>query len=141
MIIYEKISDETYARLSLIQRVLNEEDCVIFGYLFGSLAAGHKSSLSDIDIAVYLSCCKDIISMKLNLFQKISDALNTSEIDLVVLNTALSSLEGRILMRKIILVDKDPFTRHRYESLALRKFFDFQIKEREILYRRYSIGR
>ena len=37
-------------------------------------------------------------------------------------------------------IDKDPFLRHQYESRILREFFDFTVREKEILQRRYGIG-
>ncbi|NMB65833.1 MAG: hypothetical protein GYA16_13290 [Spirochaetes bacterium] len=46
-----------------------------------------------------------------------------------------------ILQHKMLLIDKEPFKRHTYESVTLRKYFDFAIKEKQILYRRYKIGR
>jgi hypothetical protein len=76
----------------------------------------------------------------LHLFGDIAKALGTDEIDLVILNDAPLSLAGRILQSKKNLVDKAPLLRHKYESMTLRKFFDFKIKEREILQGRYGIG-
>jgi hypothetical protein len=70
-----------------------------------------------------------LAEVKLDLFDKLSDLFGTAEIDLVILNTAPISLAGRILQKKQLLVDKEPFRRHRYESLTLREFFDFRIKE------------
>jgi len=63
-----------------------------------------------------------------------------SELDLVILNTAPTSLAGRILQNKRILIDKEPFKRHEYESVTLREFFDFSIKEKSIFLSRYGIG-
>jgi hypothetical protein len=37
-------------------------------------------------------------------------------------------------------VDKEPFVRHLFESRILREFFDFSMKERDILKRRYGIA-
>lgn len=97
-----------------------------------------KSPLSDVDIAVYV---KDVKKLDyVDLFGKITDILGTGEVDLVVLNTTPISISGRILQNKKILTDKNPFARHKYESITLRKYFDFQIKERDILHRRYAIG-
>jgi hypothetical protein len=39
-----------------------------------------------------------------------------------------------------VIVDKDPFLRHRFESLALRQFLDFRIFERRILDTRFARG-
>ncbi len=140
MIKFERIHESSFRRLSLIKQMLIDEEPVIFAYLFGGLSEGIAKPLSDIDIAVYLSNCNNLIDYKIYLFSRLSETLNTSEIDLVILNNASTSLEGRILMKRIIIVDKEPHLRHRHESLALRKFFDFQIKERQILHRRYGIG-
>ena len=117
---------------------LSDNHNIIFAYLFGGLAKHKPNPLSDVDIAVYV---KD--SRRLNylaLFSEITDILGTDEVDLVILNDASTSLAGRILQNKKNLVDKQPFLRHEYESLTLRKFFDFAVKERDILQRRYGIG-
>ncbi|HEX8948829.1 MAG TPA: hypothetical protein VF790_07715, partial [Dissulfurispiraceae bacterium] len=84
---------------------------------------------------------KDLADYKLDLFMRLSGALDTGELDLVILNTAPVSLAGRILQHRQVLTDKQPSRRHIYESLTLREFFDFRIKEDYILSRRYRIGR
>ena len=94
--------------------------------------------MSDIDLAVYVRQEKKLDYLEL--FSRIAKILGTDEIDLVILNRAPIALTGRILQNRKVLVDKNPFLRHKYESLILREFFDFQIKERDILKRRYGIG-
>ncbi len=69
------------------------------------------------------------------------ELLETDEIDLVILNTAPLTLKMKILEGKNVIVDNDPFLRHRYESLTIRKYFDFSIKEMGILERRFLRGR
>ena len=44
------------------------------------------------------------------------------------------------ILRRKLLIDKEPFLRHKYESQTLREFFDFAIKEKVILHGRYGIG-
>jgi hypothetical protein len=68
------------------------------------------------------------------------DILNTDEIDLVMLNTADISLVMNIIKSKEIIVDKNPFERHLFESLMMRKYFDFSFKELHQLRRRYLHG-
>jgi len=111
---------------------------ILFAYLFGGLARGRFSPLSDVDLALFLK--KEKKTDYLETFGDITEILGTGEIDLVILNKAPLSLSGRILQSRKVLVDKAPFVRHRYESLTLRMFFDFSIKERDILNRRYGIG-
>jgi len=86
--------------------------------------------MSDIDIAIYLSDDAEVAHEKMEM-------LETDEIDLVVLNGASLPLAARIIENKVILMDKNPFLRHTFESVTLRKYFDFSRKEKNILERRY----
>jgi predicted nucleotidyltransferase len=113
---------------------------VVFSYLFGSLARRHPSPLSDVDIAVYLKPAASFAEYKLEILGKLMDILQTDEIDLVVLNTADIPLVMNIIKAKEIIVDNDPFERHRFESLTMRKYFDFSYKELGQLRRRYLHG-
>jgi len=113
---------------------------VVFAYLFGSLARGKPQPLSDVDIAVYLAEPRSLSDVKLDILGMLIDILQTDEIDLVVLNTAELPLSMNVLKSKKVIVDKDPFVRHKFESLTMRKYFDFSIKEASILQRRYLHG-
>lgn len=124
-------------RLNLLEPLLSSDDRVIFAYIFGGLATGSQRPLSDIDIAVYLDGCADKAEAKLEIIGSLSDTLKTDEIDLVILNDAPISLVGRILKKKCLIADKQPFLRHKFESLALREFFDFSRIEQDILFRRF----
>ena len=141
MIKREKLPPDIQTRIADAVRFLAEDRQVIFAYLFGGLASGRETPLSDVDIAVYLRDASDPAASKLVLFDGLTRALGTAELDLVILNIAPLSLAGRLLQNKRLLVDKEPFRRHAYESLTLREFFDFQMKERAMFSRRYGIGR
>lgn len=125
-------------RIALLIPILAQDERVVFAYLFGGLTSGTAKPLSDVDLAVYLEPQVSRIEAKLDLLGMIADALGTDEVDLVILNDAPVSLTGRILKTRRILLDKQPFLRHDYESLTLRKFFDFSHKEQEILIRRFA---
>jgi predicted nucleotidyltransferase len=113
---------------------------VLFSYIFGSLAKGRPLPLSDVDIAVYLAETFDLTDYKLEILGKLIGILQTDEIDLVILNTAGLPLIMNVLRNKKIIVDKNPFARHIFESLIMRKYFDFSIKESAQLKRRYLHG-
>ena len=113
---------------------------VVFSYLFGSLARRHPTPLSDVDIAVYLKPDTSFAESKLEILGELIDILQTDEIDLVILNTADIPLVMNIIKAKEIIVDNDPFERHRFESLTMRKYFDFSYKELGLLRRRYLHG-
>jgi predicted nucleotidyltransferase len=137
MIKQNKIPSDISKRLSLLEPLLSSDSRIIFAYIFGGLSSGEQRPLSDIDIAVYLSSCIDKAEVKLEIIGGLSDVLKTDEIDLVILNDAPISLVGRILKKKRLIADKQPFLRHRFESLALREFFDFSRNEQGILFRRF----
>ncbi len=138
---FETLPPEVLSRIPSAAVLLAEDGNVVFAYLFGGLAAGTVKALSDVDVAVYLRKTSGLAVYKLDLFDRVSRALGTAEVDLVVLNTAPTSLAGRILASRRVLVDKEPFVRHVYESRTLRQFFDFHRKEEAILGRRYGVGR
>jgi hypothetical protein len=114
---------------------------VIFAYLFGNLAKDIVNPLSDIDIALYLKRGTNFTKEKMTILEELIDLLGTEEIDLVILNIAPLTLKARIVENKKILVDKEPFLRHSFESLVLREYFDFSEKEEAIFKRRFSLGR
>ncbi|OGW44548.1 MAG: hypothetical protein A2132_01975 [Nitrospirae bacterium RBG_16_43_11] len=132
--------EDILSKIAEGNKVLLDDDNVIFAYLFGGLAEGKVTPLSDIDIAVFLKSAHKVAEYKLGLFERLADSLGTCEIDLVILNTAPISLTGRILQKKQILIDKDPPRRHVFESVSFRKFFDFKKKEDMYFMRRYGIG-
>jgi predicted nucleotidyltransferase len=121
-------------------RVLEAEHAVVFAYLFGGLACGAPKPFSDVDIAVYVRDEAAAVDVKLALFDSLTDALGTAELDLVILNSAPLSLTGRIIQGRKVLVDKEPFFRHRFESAKLREFFDFRILEDAYFERRFRNG-
>jgi len=140
MIKFEKLPEDILERLSAARDLLLQDENVIFAYIFGGLARGEVRPLSDVDIAVYVKQKEHLSEYKMLLFEEITKALGTTEVDLVILNTASVCISGRILQNKQILVDKSPFQRHAYESLTLREFLDFKIKEDFFFKRRYGIG-
>jgi predicted nucleotidyltransferase len=113
---------------------------ILIAYLFGGLARGKPQPLSDVDIAVYLKPGGKVGEKKLDILGNLMAILQTDEIDLVVLNTAELPLVMNIVKARKIIVDKDPFFRHIFESVTMRKYFDFAIKEATILQRRYLHG-
>jgi hypothetical protein len=136
---FESLPDDILDRLPTAAALLNEREEVIFAYLIGGLARGSRSPLSDVDIAVFLERGRDGADARLSLFEALTEVLGTSELDLLILNTAPISIVGRVLQNRRILVDRDPFFRHRYESLKRREFFDFAITEEAFFERTLQI--
>ena len=111
-----------------------------FAYLFGSHAKGAATIMSDIDIAVYLMAEKLDSDSRLDMLRVLSTILNSERIDLVILNKAPITLAFKVVQNHILLIDREPLRRHQFESLVMRKYFDFSYLERGILERRFADG-
>ena len=119
---------------------LTSRDDIVFAYLFGSYAKRKQTHLSDIDIAVYMKYDNQAFDQKLEILSDLSKKLEADDIDLVILNKAPISLLTKILPNKIILIDKDPHVRHAFESLNMRKGFDFFFFYNQIMEQRFFNG-
>jgi len=124
----------------MLTQIFKKDERVKFAYLFGSAAREEQNSLSDIDIAVYLREECDPVEAKLDLIGILMDRLGLGRFDLVILNTASLPLSARVIRCRKVLADRDPFSRHRYESRILREYFDFSVLEESILNRRFALG-
>ena len=140
MIKFQQLPDNVKALIPQVTTYLKSNPHIMFAYLFGSIAKGKQQPLSDVDIAVYLKQGSNVVECKMAILGRLIDILQTDEIDLVVLNAVNLPLAIHVLRSKKIIVDKEPFVRHIFESLAMRKYFDFSIKEAAVLKRRYLRG-
>jgi predicted nucleotidyltransferase len=127
-------------RLATLGAVLEGHPAVRFAYVFGGAGRRDLRPLSDVDVAVYLDEAVDPVPARLDLIGVVTKHLGTDEVDLVVLNRAPTALLGRIVQSRRVIADKDPFLRHRFESLELRKFLDFRIFEQRLLDARFARG-
>jgi predicted nucleotidyltransferase len=134
MIRYKPLPEDIKQRLPLAAEYLRSHPKVVFAYLFGGLARAGRHPLSDVDVAVWLTSTRNAAKTKMELIENLIDVLGTEEIDLVVLNAQENiPLAAEVLRGCKVIVDKAPFERHKFESLTLRKYFDFQPRELNIL--------
>ena len=113
---------------------------VLFLYLFGSTATGARTPRSDVDLALFVRPGADAHATRLTVARAAARHLTTDAIDVVLLNTAPVSVAGRVLGTRRVLLDREPWARHRYESATARLFQDFRIRERRILTERAAHG-
>jgi predicted nucleotidyltransferase len=140
MIRQKPLPTDIATRLSDLGRALESCPAVVFAYLFGSAARGDLTPLSDVDLAVYVAESADPVEARLDVVGTVTSHLGTDEVDVVILNTAPTALVGRILGTRRVILDREPFRRHRFESLRLREYLDFRIFEHRLLSRRYPGG-
>lgn len=109
---------------------------VRFAYLFGSMAKGEVSPLSDTDIAVYLGNVDPgaVFDMKLSLHGDISRALNSNAVDLLVLNSVSNTmLIEEIIRYGIVIYDRDIDEREDYEIRSLHRAIDFKTQRLAVM--------
>ncbi len=140
MIRQKTLPADIATRLSHLGQALERCPAVVFAYLFGSAARGNLTPSSDVDVAVYLNETANSVDARLEVVGTVTSHLGTDEVDVIVLNSAPTALAGRILGSRRVILDRAPFRRHRFESLALRQFLDFRILEHQILAQRYPGG-
>jgi len=140
MIRHKRLPEDIMNRIQEAANYLERRADVVFAHLFGGLAKRPPKPLSDVDIAVYLSENMDFAHEKIDLLEDLIDLLHTDEIDLVVLNQSSLLLSMNVIKHSRVLVDKKPFVRHAFQSLVMRKYFDYQQVESAILRRRFYHG-
>ncbi len=120
----------------ILRSLVQQQDRVVFAYLFGSHARGDISALSDIDIAAYF-VDGDLLrwhEWKISLYMALSRRLGTNDIDIVVLNSASNLiLLDDIIRRGVVLVDRDPDLREDFEQRVLHRAIDFRTQRRAVL--------
>lgn len=118
--------------------VASRHDQIKLAYLFGSTAREDGGKLSDIDIAVYFDGAdkRQMAELKLKLLAELSQALETDQIDLVVLNTTEQpELKYQIISEGELICEREPY-KIMVEPLILNEYFDFQM-----ILRRYGLTR
>lgn len=115
---------------NLVEKIrtnLESEPAVLFGYLFGSVAAGNAISTSDIDVAVYLinENKTNLLDRRLALIEKLTRALQ-KEVDVLVLNTASPFLKYAVLKEGALVFEREPQERIEFELKAINEYFDYK---------------
>ena len=111
-------------------------DRVKFAYLFGSLSKNNYSSLSDIDIAVFLSAGDRIsfFDTRLSMYADICRSLARNDVDVIILNT----IQNIILLDEIIrhgqvIYETDKDIREDFEIRVLHNAIDFKTQRAAIM--------
>jgi predicted nucleotidyltransferase len=111
--------------VKLLSDTLSEPRGLVCAYLFGSHARGDETPASDIDVALLLEQDppRTLEGLQLDLADELAGAVDRP-VDLVVLNRAPADLIHRVLRDGILLLDRDPSARIRFEVRARNQYFD-----------------
>lgn len=119
-----------------MRRLLEGEEDVVLGYLFGSHAAGLEGPLSDVDVAVLLdgrlSKAKRF-ELRLKLIRRLSSLLRTDKVDVIVMNDVPVTLNYEIIKHGKALVVRDDELKLEAESKILSMYLDRIYYERRSL--------
>ncbi len=113
------------------------QDDIVAAYLFGSAAEGKAGPLSDVDVAVLLDSSEPAGAGRLgglrhaDLSARLPAVLGVSRVDVVILDSAPSSLAFRAVSRGRMVVGADVPARLRFEVELLHRYLDHLPLERE----------
>ena len=102
-------------------------DDVACAWLFGSVARDEAAAGSDVDVAVLFRTAPPatLAGSGLRLEGEIERALGCA-VDLVVLNRAPADLVHRVLRDGVVVFERDPSSRVRFEVRARNEWFDLE---------------
>ena len=127
-----RLADQEIASLKKkITEFLSQKPEILFAFLFGSLARGEGTSLSDIDVAIYVDEAflrrKDGlpgVDPRSGIISQLIGVLKSNEVDLVLLNDASPLLRHRILTQGESLVVRAPLEEQRFFIRTMKEYFD-----------------
>lgn len=99
---------------------------VVAVYLFGSVARGADARHSDVDVAVLLREPATMASSRASELLDRLEAAARRPVDLVVLNAAAPDLAHRVFRDGVLLLDRDPSRRIRFEVQTRNAYFDLE---------------
>jgi predicted nucleotidyltransferase len=110
-----------------LRSALAEHRDIAVAYLFGSVARGTAKPSSDVDVAVLLKTDppRTVDGLCLELEGQLERRLGRP-VQLVVLNRASCDLVHRVLRDGVLLLERDPGARVRFEVDARNRYFDLQ---------------
>lgn len=122
--------DEIRSKLPLLHDLFDKySNKIAAAYLFGSFHNKNTTPLSDIDVAIlfYNNIHKDEMNiLESNIYEDLTQALKTDEIDLINLNTAPLNIQYGVLKSKEFLYCGDKDFIVDFESATILKYLDFQ---------------
>ena len=102
---------------------------VIAAYLFGSVASGRTTPLSDVDIALLVDEAQfqksERLKFELIVEEQIAQHCGIGRCDVRVINDAPVIIRGEVITNGILLFCMDEDARVEFETRTLAEYFDF----------------
>ena len=129
--------DKESLKAQLLPVFLKYREELVVVYLFGSVAEGTQSSLSDIDIAVLFKSRnkKNLATLRLRLYADLCRVLKRNNVDLLVMSLSGNLiLNDQIIRHGVTLYIADNSTKDEFELNVLHRCTDFKFQ------RYYAMG-
>lgn len=121
-------ADRLLSRLRAILPTIVAPYPVDAAYVYGSVAQGTATPLSDVDIALLLSVLLpsyERLKLELTIQGDVEDACDFFPVDVRVVNQAPLTVRGRIVQQGILLYERDRDLRVAFEVATRKRYFDF----------------
>ena len=121
-------ADRVLARLREVLPSILAQYPVDAAYVYGSVARGTMTPLSDVDIALLLAVHLppyERLRMELTIQGDIEVACGLSPVDVRAINEAPLMVQGRIVQQGILLYEGDRARRVAFEVATRKRYFDF----------------
>jgi predicted nucleotidyltransferase len=121
-------SNHILDQLRVILPSILTEHPVEAAYVFGSIARGVATPMSDVDIALLLSNplpAYDRLNLELDIQGEVEDQAGLDSVDVRSLNEAPLMVKGRIIQQGILVYERDKTARVAFEVATRKRYFDF----------------
>jgi hypothetical protein len=116
----------SFLNLEDLEGVFESHERIALVYLFGSIARGVETKMSDIDLAVLIrDPPRELLDYYLELLDELSNVLG-DRVDLVLLNYAPPLLRHQVIKHGRVLYCKDEEERVRFETRSEKEYYDLR---------------
>jgi predicted nucleotidyltransferase len=121
-------AEQVMARLKRCLPAVLAEYPVDAAYVYGSVARGTATPLSDVDIAVLLTeplSSRDRLKLELTIQGEIETRCGLSPVDVRAINGAPLMVQGRVVQQGRLVYERDRARRVHFEVMTRKRYFDF----------------
>ena len=116
---------------TMLADYFQRQEEIEIAYIFGSIARGTESALSDIDIAILIDDQqinedKFRYGYKAEILADLMKILKKNNVDLVILNEANTLLRHRVLYHGKLIYSKNEKKRIAFQTTTIDKYVDFK---------------
>ncbi|HDD67695.1 MAG TPA: nucleotidyltransferase domain-containing protein [Candidatus Thorarchaeota archaeon] len=114
--------------INALVEIMRTEEHVVAAYLFGSVATGRTTPMSDLDVAVLLDDSSPELCLALmkSLTVRISETIGLMRVDVICLNLADVAVRNSVVRHGILFLDRDPVARTQFERLTWDEYDEMQ---------------